>query len=228
VANSEGYLDIRRNIIGDFEENYPGPCRVYIVSRFKDGHQMTLRCAEKTDVEWVTINLRLDRRGRLHADIEEEGDCLAIEGHEAVNGVPVCDIPLPRPRPKSANHPDEHWRCGPYHITIVPGPDYQDDEDFKYIVLEDFIVLKNGRDAGHFIHRAKMNTEPDGHRWAYWSGSTRGNKYNGAGELITRNGVTTYTEVLLSGKFDERLLKSTKHFCKRIAALALVRAIRKS
>jgi hypothetical protein len=68
VANSEGYLDIRRNIIGDFEENYPGPCRVYIVSRFKDGQLMLQRLPplhlSSSTVVKISVLLRLLFLGR--------------------------------------------------------------------------------------------------------------------------------------------------------------------
>jgi hypothetical protein len=69
-ADSEGYLDIRRDSIGDFEENTGGPCRIHNVTPFKNGHRIALRCPGKTDVELVAIKLRLDARGRLRAELE--------------------------------------------------------------------------------------------------------------------------------------------------------------
>ena len=42
----------------------------------------------------------------------------------------------------SGDLPDEHWRCGPYRITIVPGPDYSREQNNQF---EDYIVIKNGK-----------------------------------------------------------------------------------
>jgi hypothetical protein len=66
----------------------------------------------------------------------------------------------------------------------------------EYIVLDDdagFVVRKNGRDAGHGVIRARMHeiekdgcryhSCPNGARTAYWTGVTRGGKYNGSGDL---------------------------------------------
>jgi hypothetical protein len=102
--------------------------------------------------------------------------------------------------PALAAEPSEHWRCGPYDVRIVPGDSYVPGE---YIVLDDFVVRRNGRDAGHGVIRARMHeiekdgcryhSCPNGARTAYWSGVTRGGKYNGSGELLTIDGVTHYT-----------------------------------
>jgi len=125
-----------------------------------------------------------------------------------------------------AAEPSEHWRCGPYDVRIIPGDSYVPGE---YIVLNDdegFVVRKNGRDAGHEVIRARMHeiekdgcqyhSCPNGARSAYWSGVTRGGKYNGSGELLTIDGVTHYTENLMSGRGEERLLRSEKHLCRRV------------
>ncbi len=37
---------------------------------------------------------------------------------------------------------DEYWRCGPYRITIIPGPDYSREGNNQF---EDYIVIKNGK-----------------------------------------------------------------------------------
>jgi hypothetical protein len=97
--------------------------------------------------------------------------------------------------PALAAEPSEHWRCGPYDVRIVPGDSYVPG---AYIVLDDdegFVVRRNGRDAGHSVIRARMHeiekdgcrhhSCPNGARSAYWSGTTRGGKYNGSGELLT-------------------------------------------
>jgi hypothetical protein len=42
----------------------------------------------------------------------------------------------------SGDLPDEHWRCGPYRITIVPGPDYSREQNNQF---EDYILIKNGK-----------------------------------------------------------------------------------
>jgi hypothetical protein len=60
----------------------------------------------------------------------------------------------------------EHWRCGPYHLTIAP------DVDFPHMV--DFIVHKNGRDAGHETNRARLTSTKDGARSVWWEGFTGG------------------------------------------------------
>jgi hypothetical protein len=125
-----------------------------------------------------------------------------------------------------AAEPNEHWRCGPYDIRIIPGDSYIPGE---YIVLDDdtgFLVRKNGRDAGHGVIRARMHeiekggcqyhSCPNGARAASWSGTTRAGKYNGSGELLTIDGVTYYTENLMSGKDEGRLLRTEKHLCKRV------------
>jgi hypothetical protein len=72
-----------------------------------------------------------------------------------------------------ADQPDERWRCGPYHITIVP-----DRSDPELIILDDFIVTKNGRLIDYGIVRAKMHEE-DGARTAWWGGVMRRGKYSG-------------------------------------------------
>jgi hypothetical protein len=62
----------------------------------------------------------------------------------------------------SADQPIERWRCGPYHITIIPGPDYVPGE---YIVLNDdqgFVITKNGRPIDIFASRTRMSTTKDG------------------------------------------------------------------
>jgi hypothetical protein len=72
-ADSEGYLDIRRNSIGDFGENTGGPCRVHNATPFKNSHRIAVRCSQAwalTDQWLVAINLRLDGRGRLQSDFE--------------------------------------------------------------------------------------------------------------------------------------------------------------
>jgi hypothetical protein len=120
-----------------------------------------------------------------------------------------------------AAEPNEHWHCGPYDIRIIPGQNYIPDESN---VIDDFIVRKNGYDAGHDVMRARIyNCQidlcpngPKGVRTAYWSGITRGGKYNGSGELLTINGITHYTEKLMSGKDDERVLRKEKHLCRRV------------
>jgi len=120
-----------------------------------------------------------------------------------------------------AAEPNEHWHCGPYDIRIIPGQNYIPDESN---VIDDFIVGKNGYDAGHDVMRARIyNCQidlcpngPKGVRTAYWSGITRGGKYNGSGELLTINGITHYTEKLMSGKDDERVLRKEKHLCRRV------------
>ena len=125
-----------------------------------------------------------------------------------------------------AAEPSEHWRCRPYDIRIVPGDSYVPGE---YIVLDDdagFLVRKNGRDAGHGVIRARMHeiekdgcryhSCPNGARTAYWSGVTRGGKYNGSGELLTIDGTTHYTENLMSGKDEGRLLRRERHLCRRV------------
>jgi len=122
-----------------------------------------------------------------------------------------------------AAEPSEHWRCGPYDVRIVPGDSYVPGES---IVLDDdagFVVRRNGRDAGHFVIRARMHeiekdgcryhSCPNGARTAYWSGITRVGKYNGSGELLTIDGVTHYTENLMSGR-KGRLLR--RDLCKRV------------
>jgi hypothetical protein len=127
--------------------------------------------------------------------------------------------------PALAAEPNEHWRCGPYDIRIVPGDSY---EPNVYIVLDDdagFVVRRNGRDAGHGVIRARMHeiekggceyhSCPNGARVAWWSGVTRGGKYNGYGELLTIDGATHYMENLMSGKDEGRLLRSEKYLCKR-------------
>lgn len=96
----------------------------------------------------------------------------------------------------------------------------------EYIVLDDdagFVVRKNGRDAGHGVIRARMHeiekggcryhSCPNGARTAYWSDLTRGGKYNGSGELLTIDGTTHYTENLMSGKDEGRLLRRERHLC---------------
>ena len=125
-----------------------------------------------------------------------------------------------------AAEPSEHWRCGPYDIRIVPGDSYVPGE---YIVLDDdagFVVRKNGRDAGHGIIRARMHeiekdgcryhSCPNGARTAYWTGVTRRGKYNGSGELLTIDGTTHYTENLMSGKDEGRLLRRERYLCRRV------------
>jgi hypothetical protein len=127
--------------------------------------------------------------------------------------------------PALAGESNEHWHCGPYDIKIkivlwdsyVPG-------DHITLGADDLelVVRKNGRDAGHGMIRGGVREiEKNGchyHscRTAWWSGVTRGGKYNGDGELLTIDGVTHYTEHLMSGKNDERLLKTEKHLCKRV------------
>jgi hypothetical protein len=41
-------------------------------------------------------------------------------------------------------------------------------------------------------------------------------RYNGSGELLTIDGVTHYTENLMSGRDEGRLLRSEKHLCRRV------------
>jgi hypothetical protein len=52
------------------------------------------------------------------------------------------------------------------------------------------------------------------------SGVVRRGKYNGAGELVTRNGITTYRDELYPGKEgvagSNRVLKSTLHHCRSV------------
>jgi hypothetical protein len=128
--------------------------------------------------------------------------------------------------PALAAEPSEHWRCGPYDIRIVPGDSYIPGE---YIVLGDdegFHVRRNGRDAGHEVIRARMyeienngcqyHSCPNGARVAYWSGTTRQNKYSAYGELLTIDGVSRYTETLTGGKTG-RTLRSEEHLCRRVS-----------
>jgi hypothetical protein len=127
--------------------------------------------------------------------------------------------------PALAAEQDEHWRCGPYDIKIsyVPG---------EHITLGaddmELVVHRNGRDAGHGIIRASIeeikkgedrcqyHSCPNGARAVTWSGVTRGGKYNGSGELLTIDGVTHYTENLMSGRDEGRLLRREKHLCRRV------------
>jgi hypothetical protein len=125
---------------------------------------------------------------------------------------------------KGAAEPSEHWRCGPYDIRIIPGDSYIPGESIVLSDDEGFLVRKNGRDAGHELHRARMHeiekdgcryhSCPNGARTAWWTGTTRQNKYDAAGELLTIDGVTRYTENLMGGK-SGRLLRSEEHLCRR-------------
>jgi len=87
-----------------------------------------------------------------------------------------------------AEMPDEHWRCGPYRITIIPGSDYSREENNQF---EDYIVIKNGKRL-HVPNRMRILTTEDGARSAWWEGfsgeTVSGYKYDAWGELITRNG----------------------------------------
>ena len=51
---------------------------------------------------------------------------------------------------------------------------------------------------------------PNGARVAYWSGTTRQNKYSAYGELLTIDGVSRYTETLTGGQTG-RTLRSEEH-----------------
>jgi hypothetical protein len=127
--------------------------------------------------------------------------------------------------PALAAEPSEHWRCGPYDITIVPGDSYAPGEDIRLDDDAGFLVRKNGRDAGHKPIRARMHgiekgdckyhSCPNGARTAYWTGVTRGGKYDASGELLTIDGVTRYTEAIMGGK-SGRLLRSEEHLCHKI------------
>jgi hypothetical protein len=127
--------------------------------------------------------------------------------------------------PALAAEPNEHWRCGPYEVRIIPGDTYVPGEDTVLNGDAGFLVRKNGRDAGHGVIRARMHeiekdgcryhSCPNGARTAYWTGVREG-KYDGEGELLTIDGVTHYTESLMSGKADGRLLRKEKHLCRRV------------
>ena len=111
----------------------------------------------------------------------------------------------------AAEHSTERWRCGPYDITIV---DLNVGDYHRF--TNNFQVRKNGRDVGYNVFRSEMNTREDGARVAAWSGLTGNRSYWVSGELVTRNGVSTYTENLHPGKqgAEDRVLKSAKHPCK--------------
>ena len=120
----------------------------------------------------------------------------------------------------------EHWRCGPYDIRIIPGDSYDPNKDIVLDGDTGFVVRRNGRDAGHYVIRARMyemepggcqiHSCPNGARIAYWEGTTRGNKYDGSGELVTIDGVTHYTELLMPGKGKDRVLRKERHLCRRV------------
>jgi hypothetical protein len=111
----------------------------------------------------------------------------------------------------SAERPNERWHCGPYDITLV---NLIENDSHRF--TQNFIVHKNGRDVGYNVFRSEMYTQEDGARVAAWSGLTGNRSYWVSGELVTRNGITTYTEQLLPGKQGSKyqVLKSTKHLCK--------------
>jgi hypothetical protein len=74
----------------------------------------------------------------------------------------ICAEPTPAVEQMS----NEHWRCGPYRITIVPGPAYSRTESNQF---EDYIVTKNGKRL-HEPNRMRLLTTADGARSAWWEG----------------------------------------------------------
>lgn len=119
-----------------------------------------------------------------------------------------------------AETPDEHWRCGPYRITIIPGPDYSREENNQF---EDYIVLKNGK-RFHVPNRMRILTTEDGARSAWWegfsgvsgSGDRQKYKYDAWGELITRNGKSYYSEQVTGGKTGKVLSQTPKIPCNKL------------
>jgi hypothetical protein len=110
----------------------------------------------------------------------------------------------------------EHWHCGPYRLTIA--------QDVDSPNMVDFIVHKNGRDAGHSTNRARLTSTEDGARSVWWEGFTGATgsgdsqrwKYDAGGEIVTRNGASYYKEWITGAKTG-RFLRYTKHPCKKIA-----------
>ena len=112
-----------------------------------------------------------------------------------------------------AEMPDEYWRCGPYRITIIPGPEYSREESNQF---EDYIVIKNGKRL-HVPNRMRILTTKDGARSAWWEGfsgeTVSGYKYDAWGELITRNGKSCYSEEVTGGRAGKVLSKTPKYPC---------------
>ena len=117
----------------------------------------------------------------------------------------------------------EHWRCGPYRLTITP------DADLDFPNMVDFLVYKNGRDAGHTTNRARLTSTEDGARSVWWEGFTGATgsgdsqrwKYDAGGEIVTRNGASYYKEWVTGGKTG-RELSCARHQCKKIAGPELI------
>jgi hypothetical protein len=113
----------------------------------------------------------------------------------------------------SGDLPDEHWRCGPYRITIVPGPDYSREQNNQF---EDCIVIKNGKRL-HSPNRMRILTTEDGARSAWWEGfsgeTVSEYKYDAWGELITRNGKSYYSEQVTGGRTGKVLSQTPKYPC---------------
>jgi hypothetical protein len=117
----------------------------------------------------------------------------------------------------------EHWRCGPYRLTITP------DADLDFPNMVDFLVYKNGRDAGHTTNRARLTSTEDGARSVWWEGFTGATgsgdsqrwKYDAGGEIVTRNGASYYKEWVTGGKTG-RELSYARHQCKKIAGPELI------
>jgi len=92
-----------------------------------------------------------------------------------------------------------------------------------------FHVRRNGRDAGHEVIRARMHeiekggcryhSCPNGARTAWWTGITRGGKYDASGELLTIDGVTRYTETLTGGCRADLRAPRTRGGAERALAL---------
>jgi hypothetical protein len=117
----------------------------------------------------------------------------------------------------------EHWRCGPYRLTITP------DADLDFPNMVDFLDYKNGRDAGHTTNRARLTSTEDGARSVWWEGFTGATgsgdsqrwKYDAGGEIVTRNGASYYKEWVTGGKTG-RELSYARHQCKKIAGPELI------
>ena len=117
--------------------------------------------------------------------------------------------------PPTKDLPNEHWRCGPYRIIIIPGSRYSLEENNQF---EDYIVLKNGKRL-HMPNRMRLGTAKDGARIAWWegfSGETKtGYKYDAYGELITRDGKSYYSEIVTGGKTGKNWRETPKIPCKQ-------------
>jgi hypothetical protein len=130
--------------------------------------------------------------------------------------------------PALAEEPTEHWRCGPYFVTLIPADSYDRSEHSIELDHATYIIRRNGREPEHEFFRARMNeiekggcryhSCPNGARAAWWEGMTQDGKYNSTGELLTIDGVTHYTETIMGGKTG-RTLRSEKHLCRQVPAM---------